>query len=266
MSGIQLSLRYISIKTNHFDEMLQFYTQVIGLEPLSFENDAVFLGNKEKKEPLLVLVDEGEEAPAQTGFLEHIAFQMTSKQELYRLIKHLEQENISHTKVTEKGALIHFFAKDPEGHEIEFYYNDAPSFHQVIQADEVDSSVDASIEAEKPVQKQLGHIHLSVSNLPEVLKIHQDIFGLQLIEDNKAYHFVNDAHHLMMTLEGESSQPSSSIEFIAFQVETLEELLEIKERLEANHYDYYFNNGKRILQFTDSNYLSYWIYASAEVI
>ena len=260
MDSIQLSLRYIAIKTKQLEKMLTFYTEKVGLKILNFENEVVFLGNDEDKTPLLMLVDEKWEEN-NAHHLNHFAFRFLTEKALSSLYHHLKAQNIEMGPLVKKGQITHFFIKDPDNNEIELYHCHPGSLKETLDTKEMEIEPEETT-ASHLHHKHLGHVHLSVNALEDTLSFYRDILHLDLVAHHDAYHLVDsNEEQLMLSIDENKVNPSSSIDFIAFQVPTMEELLLLKQRLEAFDYDFYFNRGKKIIQLWDANRISYWIQA-----
>lgn len=260
MDSIQLSLRYIAIKTSNLDEMLSFYTNQLGLHPLSFENEVIYLGSKEEKMPLLMLVDEPWEEN-EHHHLNHFAFQLPTEESLKTLYRQLKQQGVMNEPLIKKGHITHFFITDPDQNEIELYYCHEGQLDEALNGEEKMIESYGEVD-EQHMNKTLGHVHLSVQEIEDTLSFYRDILQLDLVSHQNQYHLVNkDNGELMLSIDEAEVSPQSSIDFIAFQVDTMDELLLLKERLESFDYEFYFNRGKQIIQLWDANRISYWIQA-----
>lgn len=265
MDTLQLSLRYIAIKTSHIDEMVDFYTQVVGLHALSYENDVVFLGTAVERQPILMLIEEDDVLQNNTEnvhHLDHFAFQVNNEEDLYALFHRLRQQGISHTELMQKGSLRHLFFEDYDHNRIEVYYQGDDAIEDIIKEESTTMMLSSQYDHDKLQEGRLGHVHLSVSELEKTLSFYQDILSLSVIKDKEHHHTTDEnKERLLISVDHHHDHKPSPIDFIAFQVPSMAQLMELKKRLEAHHYAFYFNVGKRIIQLWDVNHISYWFQA-----
>lgn len=199
--------------------------------------------------------------PNRLHHLNHFAFQLPSKEAVGSLYYTLKEKGVSVTPLKQKGPVTHFFIEDPDGNGIELYHMENKDFNSVVQEESVAVDYHPEERAED-MSKTLGHIHLYVNDLEQTLAFYHDILEFNTISNENEHHLVgDDARDLFVTLEEDKVDHQSSVDFIAFQVPTMEALMILKQRLEDKNYDFYFNRGKQIIQLWDENRISYWIQA-----
>lgn len=261
MDTLQLSLCYIAIKTAHIDEMVAFYTEVIGLHVLNYENEVVFLGTVKERQPILMLIDDVDHDAKTEHHLDHFAFQIQSLDAFYALLHRLNQAKIKYTTPSQQGSLIHFFCEDYDHNQVEFYYQGEHNIEMILNHPAQPAVIEHDpVSMDKLQDVTLGHIHLSVPLLEETLMFYRDILSVTILDDEEDRHHTTDENKetLLMTFDKKHETGVSPIDFIVFQLPELQQLFELKERLEHYHYDFYFNLGKQIIQLWDANHISYW--------
>lgn len=86
---------------------------------------------------------------------------------------------------------------------------------------------------------QTGHVGLNVSDLARSKQFYQEAFGLQIQhesqEPDRAFAFLSDGVRLVLTLwqqsEGVFQKQTPGLHHLSFQVDTLEEVQEVEQRL-----------------------------------
>lgn len=217
-----ISLGKVRIKVNDLKKMRDYYVDGLGMQILDETDHSVILGTS--KNELLELVSGDFELPFTkfTG-LYHFALLLPERSDMIAMIQMLQKNGIEIS-----GAADHLFSEaiyfnDIEGNGIEIYI-DRPREQWVILDDgslpgvsdplDIDSLLrdfDGRVLTKLPENTVMGHIHLSVSNIPKTRKFYTEILGFEiktemptaLFLSKKSYH-----HHLgMNTWESKGSQP-----------------------------------------------------------
>ncbi|GBG94810.1 glyoxalase family protein [Ligilactobacillus salitolerans] len=180
----------VALKVLDLPKMVQFYTQVIGLELLVNDETTAALGTGTT--PLLYLYQiNGARALGQRTGLYHTAFLLPSRKDLGNALFHYITTNAPLS-----GAADHIYSEalyltDPEGNGIEVY-RDKPRSEWIIKEDGEIVSDTLEIDAEGvlqtadqqwsgfPAGTQVGHIHLSVADTSATQDFYTQILGLSL--------------------------------------------------------------------------------------
>lgn len=197
----------VYLKVARLERLLEFYTNIIGLQIHREEDNTVFLGTGQ--DDLLALVDAPEHKyyPGTTG-LYHFALLVPTRYELSRVLTHLIQ-----TQTRIQGASDHIVSEavylaDPEGNGIEIYC-DRPRevwySEGRVRLDTYPMNIkDVLSEFEKnPTEWTalhpetiMGHIHLHVASIPETRVFYTDMLELEVMNDvGSALFMAYDHYH-----------------------------------------------------------------------
>ncbi|UTH13497.1 VOC family protein [Macrococcus equipercicus] len=181
----------VHLNVNFMDNSIRFYTDIIGLKVIERNSQYTMLGTGEQ--PLLYLYETTSPRKARQAGLYHMAFLVPSRTELGNVFQHL-----INTGYPLSGASDHFvseaiYLQDPEGNGIEIY-RDVPSMEWTyddngfinmgtVEMDYqgvLDANDGSSFNGLHP-DTVMGHVHLSVKELPETIKFYEDVFGLDVM-------------------------------------------------------------------------------------
>lgn len=263
----QLLLDYITIKTYQFEQMVSFCHQVIGMDELNYEDNMVYLGIRRRKKPLVALI-EAEEGEIETHRLNKVAFRMRDYQSFVELFSHLNNTNqIVH--VDDYGFMHSFFIQDPDGNCLEFYIEMEskewmPSYPE---PQSIYYSADAPTEVNYHLNEDtvLGNVGLAGHSMDEMTQFYHHVLSLedQSTSNKGEHHFAPSVSNAVDTMicatETEGLNDHNEIDFIVFQVMTMDQLRQLKEQLESHHYSFYYNEGKKIIAIDDPYQTSFWL-------
>ncbi|TDM12144.1 VOC family protein [Macrococcus lamae] len=181
----------VHLNVNFLDNSIRFYSDIIGLNVLERNAEYTVLGIGER--PLLYLYETKTERKDRQAGLYHMAFLVPSRTELGNVFQHL-----INTQYPLSGASDHYvsealYLQDPEGNGIEIY-RDVPSEEWTYEATGyinmatvemdfqgvLDSKDGRPFEGLHP-DTVMGHVHLSVKELPQTIKFYEDVFGLDIM-------------------------------------------------------------------------------------
>lgn len=258
-------LDYIAIKTHHFEEMVAFYHQIIGMDELNYEDNLVYLGIRSRKKPLIVLIDEEDEF--ERGRIYKIAFKMKDRTSFDELLKHLNKTRHI-DEIHDYGFVHSFMLNDPDGNIVEFYME---SDRQQWPAVFPESNIISFNQPKQTIgmyhldpDTVLGHLHLTVGSLAEMRHFYRHILNLEHKSTTKQgeHHFASPlsmaGDTLMSVQEGDATFKESEIDFIAFQMMNMDDLQSLKNKLEQEDYPFYYNKGKKIIAIDDPDETSLW--------
>lgn len=183
----------VGLKVMDLEGMIQFYTEIIGLELLSKSEAGAALGaggktllNLEAFEGMLPKTD-------RYAGLYHFAILLPNRKELGKILIHLHNQGI---RLGSSDHLVSeaLYLSDPEGNGIEIYRDREPEQWN-WDGEEVKMSVDpldvqgviqtAAESGEKwtgmPADTVMGHIHLHISDIAETRKFYVDGLGFRVL-------------------------------------------------------------------------------------
>ncbi|MFK7803500.1 MAG: VOC family protein [Anaerolineae bacterium] len=189
------SIGAITLKVADLEKMVVFYRDVIGLQLLegSAESDkTVTLGTSER--PLIHLshVPNGRRVDLQCGLF-HLAIRVPNRAALATWFRHYAAQNDKGWEgASDHGAAVAIYLHDPEGNGIEICY-DRPRDQWQYDANGVikmvtkpldlqlllsEASDDAAVAMDPATV--MGHIHLSVSEIPAAKQFYVGLLGFDL--------------------------------------------------------------------------------------
>lgn len=275
-----LQLSSVAIKVKDLDKMENFYRHVVGLDLINEENDMAIMGLGQDKKKLLGLVytpHANLDASQGTG-LNHMAFVFPKREQLGAFIHHLFKLNYPIDGESDHGYCEAIYITDPEGNRLAFVW-DKPKDEWPLQNGRI-NGVTKSLDLRKVTKKakdeyvkvpegtKVGYVHLSVSDLDQSHDFYTRLLGFALKDDdfiNMHYLTVNDYHHHIAL---DSWTPASNVrnvqeddlgvDHVTFSVPSFDSLVALKNHLEHEHADLYFNKGKQIIGITDPNGIQLW--------
>ncbi len=125
-------LGHAVIKVRDLDRSRQFYTEVLGMQIMKDvpEIRAVFLANHGRDHHELALFEIGSEAEApnhKAVGLAHIAFRLTTQEELEAAYHELKEKGVPVHFTVNHGITKSVYFEDPDGYELEVYCDNDPA-------------------------------------------------------------------------------------------------------------------------------------------
>ena len=118
-------LGHLVLRVRDLDRSEDFYTRIVGLTVTAkFDGHAVFMSaNTELSHELLIVSpeDDAPEPESDRGALVHAAWQMASLEDLKALHQRLKDNDIP-TRIGDHGLSLGVYFSDPDGNELETYY------------------------------------------------------------------------------------------------------------------------------------------------
>ena len=182
----------VTLTARDAPELAEFYARVVGLAELGREGPAIHLGAPGADRPLVVLEGDAQaSAPGRTAGLFHLAVLLPDRAELGHAVRRVMQEGWRLTGASDHFVSEALYLRDPEGNGIEIY-RDRPREDWTWRGDEVEMGTVALdvhdvIEAsagEPDVRPRvadgttIGHVHLSVGDIPASEAFYRDVVGL----------------------------------------------------------------------------------------
>jgi catechol 2,3-dioxygenase len=196
----------VELSVSDLDRSLAYWRDAIGLRVLSRENGTAELG---AGTPLVRLVEEPGARPA-NGFtgLFHVALLVPDRASLGRFLAHTARERIPLTGLSDHAVSEAIYLRDPDYHGIEVYA-DRPREHWEGHVSETMTTVPLdtdSLLAEAgdadfdglPDGTTVGHVHLSVRDVDEMIGFYRDKLGMGLTAhrgDQAAFLSAGGYHH-----------------------------------------------------------------------
>lgn len=122
MNVIQPALHHVTIKTSRLDEMVAWYSAVLGAEVNFRDSSNAWMTNDSANHRIAFLSAPGlgddPQKSRHTG-MHHSAFEYQSFSDLMSSYQRLKQENIRPAFCLEHGLTISLYYKDPEGNFVE---------------------------------------------------------------------------------------------------------------------------------------------------
>ncbi|HKJ27848.1 MAG TPA: VOC family protein [Anaerolineales bacterium] len=218
-----------------FEQMTEFYRNVIGLDVLDRSTSRVSLGIDSS--PLVVLEHrpDGQAYPMAPGLF-HLAILMPSRQDLGHWLEHFSQLGHRLSGVGDHLVSEALYLNDPEGNGIEIYRDRPRQDWQYdedggLQMDTLAIDVYALLEDAHrgpfngmPKGTKMGHVHLQVNELQAATAFYRDVVGFDMVTRMPSASFLSAGgyhHHLgMNTWRSRNAEPRpvDALGLIAYQV------------------------------------------------
>jgi catechol 2,3-dioxygenase len=196
----------VELSVSDLDRSLAYWQDAIGLRVLSRENGTAELG---VETPLVRFVEEPGARPAQ-GFtgLFHVALLVPDRPSLGRFLAHTVREQIPLTGLSDHVVSEAIYLRDPDYHGIEIYA-DRPREQWEGRVSHTMTTIPldtGSLLAEAgdgefaglPDGTTVGHVHLCVSDVDEMVGFYRDRLGMGLTAkagDQAAFLSAGGYHH-----------------------------------------------------------------------
>ena len=279
---LDTALDFVAIKVKDIEAVISFYKSVLGLDLLREENGMAFIGIKEQKKSLICLVEDLEGLPSETNHngLFYFGLQVPSRQALAEIYQHLLTIKYPIQTVSDLGFSEAIYLKDPEFNGIKVYW-DKPqgegknrltgTMDQIMQHLDTRELLAEAKEAFShiPNDSRIGHVHLNVVDLDESQRFYESVLGLNLTStafpslrylaagDNYQHITLNTFNHA----EADDNRDENlGLDYIAFKVNTVEEIRALNQHLSQLDVEYFYNKGKKIIQVDDPNGIHVWFH------
>lgn len=188
----ELTCGYAQLNVTDLKEMTAYYSDKIGLDVISENEERIELGITETKNTLLVLNKTTADRSSLKAGLFHTAFLLPTRKDLGNILFSLLNKGVSVDGASDHGYSEAIYLQDPEGNGIEIY-RDKPKKEWTINADGTIPGVTEEMDAEGvlksrddqpsdrfPQKTIIGHMHLSVRDLNASEAFYRNVLGLSL--------------------------------------------------------------------------------------
>lgn len=201
----RVKIKEATLNVKNINNMVDYYTNSIGLELISKEDNKAILGIGDNILLKLHEID-ADINPKLTG-LYHIAYLVPSRKDLANVLFSLIMKEVEIQGAADHGYSEAIYLTDPEGNGIEIYRDrdvsewDIKDDGQIVgvtealYADQLLSERNTDTPVNFSDGTIIGHIHLSIKDYNDTKKFYTDILGL----DNK-YEFTGQAAFLAANL------------------------------------------------------------------
>ncbi|ULG73901.1 VOC family protein [Macrococcus brunensis] len=182
----------VHLNVNFLDNSIRFYHEILGMAILEQNKTYTVLGLSGR--PLVYLYEtRTPRATGQAGLF-HMALLVPSRTELGNVFNHLIKTQYPLAGASDHDVSEAIYLQDPEGNGIEIY-RDLPSAewrfqdngHVVMGTTEMDYQGVLEANDGKPFtglhpDTIMGHVHLSVKDIPSSIAFYEDVFGMDIMQ------------------------------------------------------------------------------------
>lgn len=243
-----LAMGPVTLLVADLDRMLRFYHLGVGLEVLESNLDEYVLGHGAQKTLILKLASHLKFASKGQAGLFHTAFLFQTRSELASAISKVAQlYPSSFTGSADHLVSEAFYFDDPEGNGVELYW-DKPREQWAwvsgrVKMDSLPLDPNRFLQQNylenSPSASDIGHVHLSVGNLPQAMDFYVSTLGFELTTTfgNSAM-FVSVGgyhHHMAMNIWRSRGagvrQPTLGLGNMSLRLGEQDEVERLKQRL-----------------------------------
>jgi catechol 2,3-dioxygenase len=178
----------VELTVADLDRAIEFYERVLGLRVLERADDRASVGAGTE---LVALVEEpGVRSARGYSGLYHYALLVPERADLARWLAHVAREHIPLSGASDHFVSEAIYLRDPDDHGIEVY-RDRPREHwenqvhrlTTLPLDVDDLLAQATGESFEGLAERttMGHVHLSVAEIPETVGFYRDVLGFDLM-------------------------------------------------------------------------------------
>lgn len=247
------SLGTISLRVRDLQVVMKFYVEILGLEALSAQGEAAWLGIA--GQPIIHLRgshDAIPRSPRTTG-LYHFALLLPGRKDLAMFFQHLVNSTAELHGFADHLVSEALYFEDPEGNGIEIYadrprhlwqYDGDQPRMATLPLDIDDLLAEISNSGHRwtaPAGTMLGHVHLHVSNLDQAIQFYDAAIGFDMLGkfgDQAAFLSAGGYHHHVgiNTWIGEGAarpvEGATGLRWFSIVLTNENELAAVRERLE----------------------------------
>ena len=238
----------VELSVSDLDRSLAYWQDAIGLRVLSRENGTAELG---VDTPLVRFVEEpGARSAAGFTGLFHVALLVPDRPSLGRFLAHAAREQIPLTGLSDHAVSEAIYLRDPDNHGIEIYADRPRELWEgqvstrmttiPLDTDSLLADVGEAESDDLPDGTTVGHVHLCVRDVDEMVGFYRDRLGMGLtaqLGDQAAFLSAGGYHHHLggNTWESRGAEPApeGTARLLSFTIvlPDAEEVARVAERI-----------------------------------
>lgn len=260
-----IEMGLVTLRVKDLSMMSDFYSQGLGMTIITQDEYSTTLGTPSRELIKLVTDDNVEISSTLYTGLYHFALLLPNSKDLLAMIYFLQKNSIRIS-----GAADHLFSEaiyldDPEGNGIEIYadrpsdtwvYNPTGQLKGVSDPLDINAMIanfDGRVLHSLPNGTIMGHVHLSIRDIPLAHKFYCDLLGFDIVMEmpnalflsRKKYH-----HHLGMNTwvsVSNKNRPDRFTGLVSLEI-LVDNLASIKQKLDQLGYKYEQQENHIILE------------------
>ncbi len=194
-AGTQIA--HVHLLVSSLEKALAFYRDLLGFQTVEQNTNTVALSANGQPPYRLVLTERpgARPKPARTTGLYHVAIRFPNRHELARVLQRLVAHRWPFQGFADHGVSEALYLADPDGSGLELYF-DRPSERWRWQGGQIAMTTEPLdveallVEAEKdpspwagaPLETDVGHVHLHVSDLAQAEAFYHGLLGLDVTQ------------------------------------------------------------------------------------
>jgi catechol 2,3-dioxygenase len=250
-----LSLGCAQLAVADLERSVDFYTRVLGLEPISSDGDGAQLGfGGERPSLALSRLEHAVSAPPQRTGLFHLAWLHPSRRDLAATLERVLRARWPVHGASDHGVSEALYLSDPDGLGVEIYADrarerwrrpaDGQGVEMVTQPLDVDDLL-----AQAPLEPlprispggALGHVHLKVADVARSVTFYRDTLGFDVQAEMPSAAFLSAGgyhHHIAVNAwqsrgAGAPAQNAPGVRLVTFELSSAEAVDALAHRLRA---------------------------------
>ncbi|MBG9981616.1 VOC family protein [Aerococcaceae bacterium DSM 111020] len=258
-STTSIDTLFVTLNALNPERLAQFYTERIGLKKLTSDATSkwISLGTPDDIELIRIYETDVAKKKHTTG-LYHLALLLPTRKDLGNILKHLIKTQTPLIGASDHSYSEAIYLDDPEGNGIEIYVdrdisdwtvNDdgtIPGIVEPMDAEGVLALADQEAYQGMPVGTNMGHVHLHVNNLTDVVDFYHDVLGLgvKFLMGNAAAFLATGEYHHQLGLNlwngkdiPASEEHSQGLRTVIWEANA-DDFQEIIQRLDDNKYPF----------------------------
>ncbi|MGM9903234.1 hypothetical protein A5844_001970 [Enterococcus sp. 10A9_DIV0425] len=266
--GSTIYLKSIAIRVKDRDKMIHFYKDTVGFDLKREENELAIFGTQENDSEMLWL----EESPrandhfGEVKKLNRFSLIIPSEEEMADMLSRIHKQNYPIEEALESDGRLGILLKDPEGNELEIYYEAKNATHQA-DAEKMDQ--EALLRLSNGRFKRLSSgsyfekVHLNVLDIDKQRAFLSNILGLNVHDDVDKEFVLNEGDFHIGLTESDSqviALPTDEVlglDFLKFVVDQ-ENMQRLLTHLKTESVDFYVDKKQKVLTLYDAIGIEWW--------
>jgi catechol 2,3-dioxygenase len=234
----QTRISQVHLRTANLERALVFYSEALGLKGLNGPGARVSLSISTERPDLIVLSEDRNalSRPSGTTGLYHVALRYPSREGLALAFQRLARTGCTVAGASDHGVSEAIYLSDPDGNGVELYA-DRPRARwrwrdgQVTMTtralnleDLLATASDHMATAGPPLQIELGHVHLQVTDLAAAERFYGEFLGFSVTQRSYpgALFFAAGRYHHHVAVNvwgGRAAPPSGSVGLVSYRLQ-----------------------------------------------